>query len=46
MLQCQRREGLREGMTSFDELEIGEADLFAEVSIRRMSGYGMAAFGH
>jgi len=27
MLQCQRREALREGMTSFDKLKIGEADL-------------------
>jgi hypothetical protein len=27
MLQCQRREALREAMTSFDEPEIGEADL-------------------
>jgi hypothetical protein len=27
MRQCQRRETFREGTTSFDKLEIGEADL-------------------
>jgi hypothetical protein len=34
MLQCQRREALREGMTSFDKLEIGEADLLWNVRFR------------
>jgi hypothetical protein len=44
-LQCQRRAVFREAVISSGQPGIGETPIFAEGSIRGMSGYGMTAVG-